>query len=218
MSNNIDFEKLSNVLYSGLVCDTLDFFGYRNQSLGREFFPVLPEANLFGRAYTVVAKDIFEMPEDALVNQCRSIDDMKPGDIYVLSFLGKGNCGIWGEIMSTGARVKGGLGAIIDGVVRDTKMIMEMGFPVFCKGHLPTTSKGRAEITEWQVPVMIDGVRINPGDLIFADIDGVAIIPQEIADKVIERALQVLSSENVVRDKILNGDSIVDTYIEIGAI
>lgn len=216
--SNINFEELRQKFYSGLICDVLDYFGYRNQSLGAGFAPLDPDKVLFGRAYTVTAKTVQEMPKDALVNQCRSIEEVKPDDVYVLTCLDGCTAGIWGGIMSTGVQVKKGAGALIDGMLRDTKQIVEMGFPVMAKGHLPTTSKGRMEIVEWNVPIEIDGVKINPGDLIFGDVDGVAVVPQEVEDKVIERCLHILADENVVLDKVLAGESIVKTYLEIGAI
>ena len=218
MANNINFKQLRETLYAGLVCDVLDYFGYRNQSLGSEFYPIVPGSVLFGRAYTVVAQPVVVVPEDALVNQCRSIEGVQENDVYVLSTVGGYNAGIWGEIMATALRVRKGTGALIDGMVRDTRQLVEMQFPVIGRGHLPTTSKGRTEITAWKVPIEIDGVRINPGDLIFGDVDGVAVIPQEIEDQVLERCLHILSNENLVRDKILAGESIVETYLEIGAI
>jgi len=218
MEKRMDMEQLRQTLYSGLVCDVLDYFGYRNQSLGADFQPIKPDTVIFGRAYTVTSQTVYDMPENALVNQCRSIEGVEEGSIYVLSHLGPYTSSVWGEIMSTAARMKKGVGALVDGMIRDTKQMKEMDFPVISRGHLPTTAKGRTEITGWKVPVVIDGVRINPGDLVFGDIDGVAVIPQEIEDKVIERCIHIMSNENIVRDKILAGQSIVDTYLEIGAI
>lgn len=218
MKKEIDMEQLRKELYSGIVCDVLDYFGYRNQSLGCSFQPIMPDTVLFGRAYTVTAQTVYEMPENALVNQCRSIEGVEEGDVYVLAAIGGYTSGIWGEIMSTATRVRKGVGALIDGMIRDTKQMKEMNFPVISRGHLPTTSKGRIEITGWKVPVVIDGVKINPGDLIFGDIDGVAVIPQAIEEQVLERCIHIMANENIVRDKILAGKSIVETYLEIGAI
>jgi len=93
-----------------------------------------------------------------------------------------------------------------------------MEFPLVACGHLPTTSKGRTEITKWQIPVEIDGVAVQPGDLIFGDIDGVVVIPREVQDQVIGRCLEIMASEDVVRTRIQNGDSVVETYMQIGAI
>lgn len=214
-----ELNELGKQLYSGLICDVLDYFGYRDQSFTSRFSPAREDMTVFGYAYPVQAERVDEMPENALVNQCTSIDHVKPGDVYVLATKNDDFHGaIWGEIMSTGVRAHGGVGAVINGMLRDTKQILSMDFPVVSRGHLPTTSKGRTEITAWNVPVEIDGVTVNPGDLIFGDVDGVAVIPSGIADKVLERCLHIMKNEDVTREQIANGASVAETYLKIGTI
>lgn len=217
--NQDQLAELGRSLYSGLVCDVLDYFDCRNQSLKSAFVPVRPDTYVFGYAYPVKAERVDTMPENALVNQCISVDQVKPGDVYLLTTKEDDFDGaVWGELMSTGVRAHGGVGAIINGMLRDTKQVLEMDFPVISRGHLPTTSKGRTEITEWDVPVEIDGVSIRPGDLVFGDIDGVAVIPAEIADQVLARCTQIMRNEDTTRDLIANGASVAETYMKIGAI
>ena len=218
MKSKYDLPSLSKQFYVGLVCDVLDYFGYRNQSLGAAFQPLEPDMVLMGRAYTTRAVPAGKMTKESMVNQCKSIEGVKDGEIYVMACQGAYLAGVWGEIMSTGVRVNGGVGALIDGMIRDSNQVKEMQFPVISRGHLPTTAKGRMEIVDIQCDVVIDGVTIHPGDLIFGDLDGVAIIPQQIEDEVIERCLAILASENVVRDRVLAGDPISKVYMEIGAI
>ena len=93
-----------------------------------------------------------------------------------------------------------------------------MDFPVFFRGKNPKTSKGRCEINECQIPVTMDGVTIRPGDYIFGDIDGTVIIPKEIADEVLEKALETIKKENVVRSILQNGGTLQQAYAENGAI
>lgn len=214
-----ELSELGKKFYSGLLCDVLDYFGYRNQSLRSEFRPAKENMTVFGYAFPVKAERVDGMLENALVNQCISVDQVKPGDVYLLATKDDDyNGAVWGELMSTGVRAHGGVGAVIGGMLRDTKQVLAMDFPVFARGHLPTTSKGRTEITEWNVPVEIDGVTVNPGDLIFADVDGVVVVPQEMIDKVIERCLHIMENEDLTRDLIANGASVEDTYMKIGAI
>jgi regulator of RNase E activity RraA len=219
MEKQFDWELLRKRLYSGLICDVLDYFGFRNQSFQAGFIPIKPDTVVFGYAYPVKSVKVDEMPENALVRQCQSIDDIKKDNVYVMAASDhEYPLGIWGEIMSVGVRARGGTGAIIDGMYRDTRQLLEMGFPVIGRGHLPTTSKGRAEILAWNVPVEIDGVHIEPGDLIFGDIDGVAVIPKNISEEVLERCAKIMGDENAVRNKIAAGASVAKTYLEIGAI
>lgn len=218
-SEKYDLKELSEKLYSGLICDVLDFFGYRKQSFTSAFQTTKPETVVFGRAFPVQAESVDHMVENALVNQCASIDHVKAGDVYVLATKNDDFDGaIWGEIMSTGVRARGGVGAIISGMLRDTKFVKRMDFPVLYRGHMPTTSKGRSEITAWDVPIVIDGVTIHPDDLIFGDIDGVVVIPQQVEDKVIARCLHIMDNEDITRERIANGASVEETYIQIGTI
>lgn len=213
-----DAEYLKKNLYTGVICDVMDGMGYRNQSLGKDIFPLDPDCVLFGKAFTSIGTEVYTMPADPLTAQCKVIDQLKEGEIYVLSTRGHYNCAIFGELLATAIQAKNGVGALIDGCARDQRQLKEMKFPVFYKGALPTTSKGRCEVTECQVPVLIDGVMIYPGDVIFADIDGVAIIPSQIADAVLDEAMKVIKKENKVRDGLLHGATLADTYAKIGAI
>ena len=218
MQSNYDLLTVGKQFYSGLVCDVLDYFGYRSQSLSPAFQPLEPDMVLWGRAYTTRAVPAGKLTKESMVNQCKSIEGVKDGEIYIMACQGAYLAGVWGEIMSTGVRVNGGVGALIDGMIRDSNQVKEMRFPVISRGHLPTTAKGRMEIVDIQCDVVIDGVVIHPGDLIFGDIDGVAVIPQQIENDVIQRCLAIIASENVVRDRVLAGDPISKVYMEIDTI
>ena len=213
-----DPEYLKKTLYTGLICDVLDHMGYSNQSLGNGFRTLDEETPLFGKAFTSIGTQVYTMPPNALTAQCKVIDQISEGEIYVLATRGAHNCAIFGELLATAIQAKKGSGALIDGNARDLRQLKQIEFPLFYRGPLPTTSKGRCEVTECQVPIIIDGVTINPGDYIFGDIDGIAIIPAAIAEKVFEEAIVILSKENNVREELLNGASLENTYAKIGAI
>ena len=211
-------EELKDILYSGIICDVLDQMGLRHQYLGPEMGTVLPDTVVFGRAFTAVATQVYAMPESPLTAQCEVLDQMQKDDVLVLTTRGAYNCAILGELMATAIRSKGGTGAILDGLARDLKSVREMKFPLIYRGHLPNTSKGRAEVNECKIPIQIDGVTINPGDYVFGDIDGVAVIPQDKLDEVVERAVATIQREGDVRDRLLAGESLAETYSKIGAI
>lgn len=218
MSEKYSMEELRSMLYSGLICDVLDQMGYHHQFFSGEMNALLPETVVFGKAFTAVATQVYSMPEDPLTAQCRVLDQMQPGEVFVLTTRGEYNCAILGELMATAIKSKGGTGAILDGMARDLKTVREMKFPLVYRGHLPSTSKGRAEVNECQIPIVIDGVTIHPGDYVFGDIDGTVVIPAELIDEVIERAMEIEHRENDVRDRLLQGASLTDTYMTIGAI
>ncbi len=120
--------------------------------------------------------------------------------------------GLWGSLLSTGARNKGAKGAIIDGISRDIVAIKEMGFPVFVKGIAPGDSKGRIEIIGYNQPIKCGGVWINPGDIVFGDDDGVVVIPKEIAIEVIELAEEKYIKERKFIKGLQSGASIKEMY------
>ena len=111
---------------------------------------------------------------------------------------------------------KGIRGAVIAGGIRDTKQILEQKFPVFYKYRTSNGSLGRCMITHYQVPVRIGKVTVRPGDIIFGDIDGVLIIPKEIHEEVLEKALEKAAGEKLVRKAIEGGMSATDAFAKFG--
>ena len=213
-----DLNKLKEILYSGIICDALDQKGYRNQALGPDVMGLNDETVIFGPAFTSIGTTVYSMPPDPLTAQCKVVDQLSEGEIYVLVTRGDYNCAVFGELFGTAVLVRKGAGVLLDAYVRDLKVLKEMNFPVFYKGRNPKTSKGRCEINECQIPVIFDGVTINPGDWIFGDIDGVVVIPKNIVDEVIEDALKTIKKEDDVRYRLRHGSSLQQAYAEIGAI
>lgn len=213
-----DREYLKAHLYSGALSDVMDGMGYRNQTIGNSIMPLENDAVIFGPAFTSIGTVVYSMPPDPLTAQCKVVDQLSEGEVYVLVQRGEKNCAVFGELFATRVNIKKTAGVLLDGYARDLKALHEMKFPLFYKGHDPRTSKGRTEINECQIPVIFDGVTINPGDWIFADIDGVAVVPKDIAEEVFEKALDVIKSEDEVRDNLLAGVTMEDIYKKKGTI
>jgi regulator of RNase E activity RraA len=213
-----DVDYIKSALYSGIICDVMDEMGYRNQALGNEIRGLSDDTVIFGPAFTSIGNEVYSMPEDPLTAQTKIVDQLKADEIYVLATRGNYTCAVFGELFATAVDVRMGAGVLLDGYARDFKALNEMKFPLFFRGKNPKTSKGRCEINECQIPVQIDGVTIYPGDIIFGDIDGVAVIPAAIADEVFEKSIEKIEKENMVRDGLRNGKSLEEVYREIGAI
>lgn len=211
-------EYLKKTLYSGVICDVMDELDYRNQSLKSGVRPLKDDTVLFGPAFTSIGTQVYTMPDDPLTAQCKVVDQLQPGEVYVLAIRGELNCAVFGELFATAVLQRKGVGVLLDAMARDLRALKEMDFPLFYRGALPTTSKGRCEINECKTPVLIDGVLIRPGDMIFGDIDGVCIIPYEIADEVFEKALTTVEKENTVRSSLRSGVSLEEVYRKVGAI
>ena len=218
MEQKFDIPYLKQVLYSGILCDVLDQKGYRNQALSNEIMGLRDETVIFGPASTSIGTEVYSMPPDPLTAQCKVVDQLGEGEIYVLVTRGNYNCAVFGELFATAVQGRKGAGVLLDAYSRDMKALKEMDFPLFYRGKNPKTSKGRCEINECQIPVTIDGVTICPGDYIFGDVDGVVIIPKAVVAEVIQTALDTIQKENEVRRRLRNGSSLQQAYAEIGAI
>ena len=214
----LNSEMIKEKLYSGIISDLLDGMGYRNQALEGGISPLTDDTVIFGPAFTSIGTTVYSMPENPLVAQCKVVDQLGEDEIYVLVTRGDYNCAVFGELFATAVNARKGAGVLLDGYARDVKALKEMKFPLFYKGRDVRTSKGRCEINECQIPVILDGVTIRPGDYIFGDIDGVIVIPKEVAEEVIRQAAETVEKENEVRTRLLNGSTLQKAYEEIGAI
>jgi 4-hydroxy-4-methyl-2-oxoglutarate aldolase len=203
-------------LYSAVIADILDDLGYPHQTLDSGIRLLDPQLKLVGRAFTVLAMEVFEVPKEPYKLQMEAVDSMRPGEIFVVHTGAPQHAAFWGELLSTACRARGGRGALVDGLNRDSTKILEMQFPLLTRGQRPTDSKGRVDVVQYQVPVEVGGVIIHPGDLIFGDIDGCVIIPQAIEKEAIERALAKVEGENVVRKALQDGMPCVEAFKTFG--
>ncbi len=211
-------QELKKILSASIISDVLDEMGYRSQMISSAVFPLQDDVVVFGPAFTSIGTEVYSMPEDPLTAQCKIVDQLGEGEVYVLVTRGQKTCALFGEIFATAVNYRKGAGVLIDGYARDIKLLKEMNFPLFYAGINPRTSKGRCEINECQIPITIETVTINPGDVIFGDIDGVAVIPKAIAEEVIEKAKEVVEKELVVRKALQGGTTLEDAYKINGAI
>lgn len=215
---SLDFEAMERELYTGVICDTLDSLGYRNQAMEAFVRPVHPDMVVAGRARTVLSVDVYEIQDNCYEKEIAFVDSLKPGDVAVGCTNRSVRTGLWGELLSTASKVRGARGAIMDGYTRDVRRIISMGFPVFAAGMKPVDSRGRGLVIDYDVPVECAGVMVRSGDIIFADIDGVAVIPQEVAEETVRLALEKVRHENTTRDELLQGSYLQDVYNRYGVL
>ena len=205
-------------LYSAVISDTLDSFGLLDQATPPNIRPLDDGLVICGRARTGLYMPIYH--DDATTNvyehEIALVDDLKPGDVAVFSCGGNSRIAPWGELLSTAARVRGAAGCVTDGLVRDVRMIREMRFPVFAGGIGPLDSKSRGKMMMSDVPAMIGNVRIEPGDIVFGDADGVVSIPKAMAREVLEKALEKVASEDVMRAELEAGALLKDMFEKYG--
>lgn len=209
-------------LYVSVVCDVLDSLGYRNQAMHHRLRPLLPDmrsCGFIGRARTARWMETdYIVEDDPYGLELDLMDSLKPGDVVVHSTDYGGTNAPWGELMSTVAKRNGAVGAICDSQIRDCVRIIDMGFPVYYTGIRPLDSKGRARVMDYDVPVTCGDVLVRPGELIFADFDGIVVIPQEVEAEVLRLAHEKANSEDASRKDLLAGKSLKEVYATYGVL
>lgn len=209
------FGFIRDHLYVAVVCDILDELGYRQQAMHQRLRPLLPDirnCGFAGRARTFRWTDIDHIAEDPYGLEIEAMDSLRKDDVIVHSTDSGGTNAPWGELMSTVAINKRAAGCICDSQIRDCVRIIEMGFPVYYTGIRPLDSKGRAIVTDYDVPVRCGEVLVHPGDIIFADYDGVVTIPRAIENEVMGKAKDKVNRENLSRKELLQGNSLRAVY------
>lgn len=215
-------ERLQN-LHSAIVNDVTDEMGIednvipctRIQSLWRRD-PVVGTAHTSQRVEIGYEKEGSEDIRDSDFFQY--LEATEEGDFVVMAAPKGTEVGLWGELLSTVVQENGATGALIDGPTRDSRMIEEHRFPVWAEGHSSIESFGRVTFQESDVPVEVHGVTIQPGDVVFADYESIAVIDPDDVDEVIERGEEDLENEDAVRSDIRNGDSVFEVWERYGTL
>lgn len=210
------FERMSSALFSAVIADALDSVGARDQILRHDIRPLYPEAVVAGRAMTVLSVDVYAIPDEPYKLELEAVDSLKPGDVLVAQTNGSTRSSFWGELLSTAARVRGARGAVVDGFSRDTRAIIEMGFPVFVRGIAPYDSKGRSDVIAYNVPIRCGDVMVHPGDIIFGDYDGLVVIPRAVEEAVIAAAFEKARGEKVVKKALEEGMPVSEAFARYG--
>jgi 4-hydroxy-4-methyl-2-oxoglutarate aldolase len=214
------FKFIKEELFVAAVCDMLDTLGYRHQAMHSRLRPLLPDINacgFVGRARTLRWMETdYVVEEDPYGCEIDAVDSLKPGDVAIHSTDYACGCAPWGELMSTLAKRNGAAGCVCDGMIRDCTRIIEMGFPVYCAGFNPLDSKGRARVMAYDVPVQCGGILVEPGSIVFADFDGIVVIPKQVEHDVLRLALDKVNKENITRKDIIEGASLREVYDKYG--
>ncbi len=213
-------------LFTAGVGDAMDRKGLLRQFLPPEIHPLDRETVVVGRAMTVLEADFFEECSSSSTSPLSSVpfglmldalDGLKSNEIYVctgasLSFAP------WGELMSVRAMRCGAAGAVLDGYCRDTKGILKLGFPTFSRGSYAQDQGPRGKVVDYRVPIEIGGVRINPGDIVLGDVDGVCIVPHEAEVEVFTSAIDKARKEKPCRRALEEGMSAKQALEKYGVI
>lgn len=218
------FRLMKTELFTAVVGDVLDKMGYLHQFLPPHLRPLRDDMVVAGRAMPVLESDTFaernaggrgplaDVPFGLMMH---ALDDLKPGEVYVASGSSP-RYALWGEMMSTVAQRLGAAGAVLDGYSRDTRGILKIGFPTFSMGPYAQDQGARGKVVDWRCPIEIGGIRIEPGSLIFGDLDGIVVVPKEAEEEAIVKALEKVRGENAVAKALRAGMGAVEAFKTYG--
>lgn len=209
------FEMLRDTLHTSVVGDILDHFGYYHQFLPAGIRAIPGTSIVVGRAMPVLMVDVFGPQKQPFGRLTEALDQLEQDEVY-LATGGSFRCAYWGEILTETARIRGAAGAVINGYHRDTNRVIAQKWPVFSRGSFGQDSAVRTQVIDYRCPIEIGGVRIIPGDIVFGDVDGVVVIPQDRSSEVIAAALDKVHGEKRVLEEIGEGLSSTDALNRYG--
>jgi regulator of RNase E activity RraA len=209
------FRLMKEHLYTPVVGDILDGLGCFHQFLPQAIHPMLHSMKIAGRAMPVLMMDVHGAQTKPFGLLTQALDQLRPGEVYVASG-GDMRCAYWGEIMTATARTRGAGGAVINGFHRDTPQVLEQHWPVFSRGRFAQDSKVRTKVADFRCALEMGGVWIEPGDIVFGDLDGVVIVPRRHETEVFVKSLEKARGEKRVRKEIEAGLSSTDAFKKYG--
>jgi regulator of RNase E activity RraA len=217
-------ERARRALFTAVVGDVMDKLGFQHQFFPPQVQPLERSMRLVGRAMTVLEADISGggEPESQKVTGAKpfglmleALDSLQCNEVYVATG-GSLRYALWGELMSTRARKCGAVGAVMNGYSRDTSGILRMGFATFSRGSYAQDQAPRGTVVDFRSAIQADDVRVEPGDLIFGDMDGVCVVPRRAEEEVLAGAFEKIRGEYVVRKSLEAGMSAKDAFEQYG--
>jgi len=193
------------------ISDALDFLGLPGSAQGLGC--VTGSHKVMGQAYTVRFAPVDPLNVGTVGD---FIDDVKDTEIIVLDNGGRTDCTVWGGILSQIAKRKNLRGTVIHGVCRDSDEAVECGYPIFSRGVFMRTGKDRVQVEEIGGPVSLGELRVNPGDILVGDRDGIVVIPLPRAMEVLERAYQTHQAEVDIIKATESGMSLREARVALG--
>jgi len=211
-------------LYTAVVGDIMDQLGLQRQFLPPEIQPLRDDMVVIGRAMTVLEADVFS--EKSLGGQnpllqkpfglmLEALDDLKRNEIYLCTGASP-TYALWGELMSARALKLGAAGAVVNGYSRDTRGILGLNFPTFSHGRYAQDQAPRGKVVDFRTSLVIGAVRVEPGDIIFGDVDGVCAVPRSAEQQVFIKALEKARGEKRVQKAIQAGLSARTAFDQFG--
>ncbi len=202
--------------YTGAVHDVLRMMGHERVVLPAAIKPLDPSLKLAGPVWTVSGHlDRTKTRHETLLGWCTLLSKAPAGHVVVCQ-PNNHEVAMMGELSAQTLAARGVLGFVVDGGSRDTELVLEQRFPVWCSFLTPSDIVARWIPDAYGAPVDIGGVTISTGDFLLADRDGVVIVPRSIAEDVVTRTEEVVSTESDMRRALVGGMDPVDAYNTYG--
>ncbi|HEY4359756.1 MAG TPA: RraA family protein [Bryobacteraceae bacterium] len=192
------------------LSDAMDRLGIAGQCLGIK--PLNPNFRLTGRAFTLLYGPS-ATPSGTVGDY---IDDVEPGGVVVLDNGGRENATVWGDILTMVSHSKGIAGTVIDGACRDVALSLELGYPIFSRSYSMRTGKDRVQVEAVNGTVNIGDARVNAGDILRGDADGVVVLPKEHESAILNAAEEIDAVEQRIREAVRGGLSLREARVQHG--
>lgn len=203
-------------IYTAALADVLDARGYRQQTLPPSIRPLAPGMMLAGEAFTVRGRPAEIEDYDAAIHKVlKMLGEVPEGHVAVYACDQEFSAHL-GELSVTSLKARGVAGCVLDGGCRDVRFILEESFPVFAGFVTPEDSTWRWELEATQEPITIGRVRIEPGDWVLGDDDGVVAVPRAIAEDVLAEAEEKAATESDIRIAVREGTTPLEAYERYG--
>jgi regulator of RNase E activity RraA len=218
------FDIVRKELFTALVGDVLDKLGYFHHFVSPQIKPLRSDMVVIGRAMPVLEADVFmEIAETTQLPLMKkpfglmfeALDSLQQNEVYICSGSSP-RYALWGGLMSTRALKLKAAGAVVDGYSRDTPEILRLNFPTFSIGSYAQDQGPRGKVIDYRVPIEFNGVRVNPGDIVYGDLDGLLIIPKQVEEEAFSGAIEKARGEKLVQKALEEGMSTVDAFKKFG--
>jgi len=200
--NDDDNVLRASKLDTTALSDAMDRLGISGQCLGIK--PLKPTFRLAGRAFTILYGPA-GLPPGTVGDY---IDDVEPGGVVVLDNGGRENATVWGDILTMVAHSRGIAGTVIDGACRDVALSLELDYPIFSRGYSMRTGKDRVQVEAMGGPVNIGDARVDPGDILRGDADGIVALPRAHESAILDAAEEIDAVEERIRRAVQSGLSL----------
>lgn len=196
-------------IFTAAVNDALRERKLLKQTLPNGLMPLRDHMKAAGFAFTIKGAKNLTLKNE-MAQRAEMLDDIAENSFVVWDTSLDAESAHWGECMTMAAQRKRCRGAVVDGGVRDTDRVLELGFPLWIRYRSSNGMLGRFRISSWQTPILMGDVIVNPGDLIFADIDGALAVPRALAVPVLIRAEEIANGESELKRWINEGMTAVE--------